>query len=125
MTKLKQIYKCGVCGNIIEVLHVGAESLVCCDQPMEMVSEKNKDEGLEKHLPVIEKTENGVKVTVGSVPHPMEEGHFIEWIEIVADGKNCRQFLKPNQPPEVEFETKAKKITTREYCNLHGLWKKI
>lgn len=123
MTELKQIYKCNVCGNIVEVLHTGAGGLVCCGQPMELQKEKNQEEGQEKHLPVIEKTKKGVKIKVGSVAHPMEEKHHIEWVEIIADGKSCRKFLKPGDKPEAEFETKAKKIEAREYCNVHGLWK--
>ncbi len=123
MTKLNQIYKCNVCGNVVTVLHAGVGQLVCCGQPMELLTEKTKDEGLEKHVPVIEKTEIGVKVKVGSVPHPMERKHFIEWIEIIADGQVYRQFLKPGSPPEADFTIKAEKIQAREYCNVHGLWK--
>ena len=125
MTELLQVYKCSVCGNIVEVLHAGAGTLVCCGQPMELLKEKTEDLGLEKHVPVIEKTPDGVKVKVGSVPHPMETAHFIEWVEIIADGKVFRQFLKPGMKPEAEFEIKAEKITAREYCNLHGLWKGV
>jgi len=123
MTQRGQIYKCQVCGNIVEILHAGAGELVCCGQPMELLVGKNRDEGLEKHVPVIEKKETGIKVKVGSVPHPMEEAHFIEWIEIAVDGKTYRQFLQPGQPPEAEFKIRAEKIGAREYCNLHGLWK--
>ena len=134
MTELRQIYKCNVCGNIVEVLHTGVGKLVCCGQPMELQKEKTEDVGQEKHVPVSEKTEsgvnpvrdlslNGVKVKVGSVPHPMEEKHFIEWIEVIADGKSCRKFLKPGDKPEAEFMVKADSIEAREYCNLHGLWK--
>lgn len=123
MTELKQIYKCNICGNIVEVLHTGAGELVCCGQPMELKEEKAEEEGQEKHLPVIEKTKTGVKVKVGSVPHPMEEKHYIEWIQVIADGKSCRKFLKPGEKPEAEFEIKAEKIEAREYCNVHGLWK--
>lgn len=123
MTKLNQVYKCNVCGNITTVLHAGARELVCCGQPMELLQEKTKDEGLEKHGPVIEKTDRGVKVKVGSIPHPMEENHYIEWVEIIADGRVYRQFLNPGDKPEAEFEVKAEKIEAREYCNLHGLWK--
>lgn len=132
-----EIYKCNVCGNIVEVLHAGGGELVCCGQPMELLKEKTTDVGQEKHLPVIEKTEAGVLVKIGSVPHPMEEKHFIEWIEIMADGRSYRKFLQPGDKPEAEFETrlpeptaqavggqvKAEKIEAREYCNLHGLWK--
>jgi len=123
MTELKQIYKCNVCGNIVEVLHTGVGQLVCCGQPMELQKEKTEDIGQEKHVPVIEKTESGVKVKIGSVPHPMEEKHYIEWIEVIADGKSCRKFLKPTDKPEAEFRVKADKIRAREYCNIHNLWK--
>ena len=123
MTELSQIYKCNVCGNIVEVIHTGAGDLVCCGQPMELQKEKTEEEGLEKHVPVIEKTEAGVKVKVGSEPHPMEEKHFIEWIQVLADGKLYRRFLKPGDRPEAEFRVKAEKIVAREYCNVHGLWK--
>lgn len=123
MTELRQIYKCNICGNIIEVIHTGVGQLVCCGQPMELLKEKTVDIGLEKHVPVIEKVGNKVKVKVGSVPHPMEEKHYIEWIEIVANGKTCRKFLKPREKPEAEFETTAERIEAREYCNIHGLWK--
>jgi superoxide reductase len=123
MTELNQIYKCNVCGNIVEVLHTGIGELVCCGQPMELFRGKTEDVGQEKHVPVIEKTEMGVKVKVGSVPHPMEEKHFIEWIEIIANGKVYREFLNPGDQPEAEFDVKADKIEAREYCNIHGLWK--
>lgn len=123
MTELRQVYKCNVCGNIVEVLHTGVGKLVCCGQPMELQKEKTEDVGREKHVPVIEKTESGVKVKVGSVPHPMEEKHHIEWIEVIADGRSCRKFLKPGDIPEAEFCVKPEKIVAREYCNMHGLWK--
>jgi len=123
MTELKQIYKCNVCGNIVEVIHTGVGELVCCGQPMELLTEKTADVGLEKHVPIIEKVGNKVKVKVGSVPHPMEEKHHIEWIEIIAEGKTCRKFLKPGEKPEAEFEITAEKIQAREYCSIHGLWK--
>lgn len=123
MTKKLEIYKCMVCSNIVEVLHAAAGQLVCCGQPMENLTEKTADQGKEKHVPVIEKTDSGIKVSVGSIPHPMEEKHYIEWIEILADGKTYRQFLKPGDPPQAQFDIKAAKITAREYCNIHGLWK--
>ncbi|MBA7551326.1 Desulfoferrodoxin [subsurface metagenome] len=123
MTVQKQVYKCNVCGNIVEVLHAGKGQLVCCGQPMELLQEKATDSGLEKHVPVIETTDTGVKVKVGDVPHPMEEKHYIEWIEIIADGGNYRKFLKPTDKPEAEFGIKAQKVTAREYCSIHGLWK--
>ena len=123
MTKLKQIYKCNICGNIVEVLHTGKGELVCCGKPMQLMEEKKEEVGQEKHLPVIEKRADKVRVKVGSVSHPMEEKHYIEWIELIAEGKACRQFLKPGDTPEATFEVKAEKITAREYCSLHGLWK--
>ncbi|MDP2898696.1 MAG: desulfoferrodoxin [bacterium] len=123
MTERLQIYKCEVCGNIVEVLHVGDGQLVCCNQPMKLYRENTVDAAKEKHVPVIEKTEGGFKVRVGSVPHPMEVKHYIEWIELIADGKAYRQFLKPGEAPEATFTLKAEKVTAREYCNLHGLWK--
>ncbi len=123
MTNLNEVYRCNVCGNIVQVLHTGVGQLVCCGQPMELLKEKIEEEGNEKHVPVIEKTENGVKVKVGSVPHPMEDAHYIEWIEIIADGRSYRKFLKPGDEPEAEFEIKADTITAREYCNVHGMWK--
>lgn len=123
MTEQKQIYKCNICGNIVEVLYAGGGQLVCCGQPMELLKEKIEDVGKEKHVPVIEKTETGIRVKVGSVSHPMEEKHYIEWIEIIADRASYRKFLKPGDNPEAEFCIKAEKIEAREYCNLHGLWK--
>ncbi|MFC1860013.1 desulfoferrodoxin [Chloroflexota bacterium] len=123
MTAQKQIYRCNVCGNIVEVLHAGAGELVCCGQPMELLVEKTKDVGSEKHVPVIEKTDRGIKVKVGDVPHPMEAKHYIEWIEVIADGKSCRKFLKPGDKPEAEFEIRPQKVSAREYCNVHSLWK--
>ncbi len=123
MTELKQIYKCSVCGNVVEILHAGAGALVCCDEEMQLMEEQTADYKTEKHVPVIEETENGVVVKVGSVPHPMEEKHFIEWIEVIADGESCREFLKPGDKPEAEFCVPADKISkAREYCNVHGLW---
>jgi superoxide reductase len=123
MTELNQIYKCNICGNIIEVIHTGVGQLVCCGQPMELLTEKTEDLGLEKHVPIIEKVGDKVKVKVGSVPHPMEQKHYIEWIEVITNGKTCRKFLKSGNKPEAEFEITAEKIEAREYCNIHGLWK--
>ncbi|MEM7826854.1 MAG: desulfoferrodoxin [Candidatus Aenigmatarchaeota archaeon] len=123
MTEQKQVYKCNICGNIVEVLHAGIGQLVCCGQLMELLKEKTEDIGKEKHVPVIEKTKKGIKIKVGSLPHPMEEKHYIEWIQIIADEIAYRKFLKPGDKPEAEFEIKAKKIEAREYCNLHGLWR--
>ncbi len=123
MTNRNEVYKCEVCGNIVEVLHSGAGALVCCGQPMKLMKENTTDGAKEKHVPVVEKVVGGVKVKVGSVAHPMEEKHYIEWIEIIADGKAYRQFLAPGQAPEAIFPIEATNIAAREYCNLHGLWK--
>jgi superoxide reductase len=117
-----EVYKCAVCGNIVEVLHGGDGQLVCCGKPMEKLAAKTADVGKEKHVPVIEKIEGGIKVKVGSIPHPMEEKHYIEWIEILADGRVYRQFLNPGQAPEAIFNVQARSITAREYCNIHSLW---
>ncbi|MFH2219944.1 MAG: desulfoferrodoxin [Pseudomonadota bacterium] len=123
MAKRLEVYKCGICGNIVEVLHAGAGELVCCGQPMNLLVENTVDAAKEKHVPVVEKVEGGVKVKVGAVAHPMEEKHWIEWVEVVVDGKSYRQFLNPGESPEATFNVQGDKITAREYCNLHGLWK--
>jgi len=123
MTARLQVYKCEVCGNIVEVIHEGQGELVCCGKPMKLLLENTTDASKEKHVPVIEKTSTGIKVKVGSAPHPMEEKHYIEWVQIIADGKAYRQFLSPGNAPEVTFDIKADKITAREYCNIHSLWK--
>ena len=123
MEKL-QIYKCGVCGNTVEVLHVGGGQLVCCNQPMNLLKENTEDASLEKHVPVIERMEKGIKVKVGSATHPMEEKHHIQWIEVIAADKVHRKFLKPGELPEAEFEISDKNIKVRELCNVHGLWSK-
>ena len=123
MAKRHEVFKCGLCGHIVEVLHEGAGELVCCGQPMTKLTENTTDAAKEKRVPVVEKVDGGFKVKVGSVAHPMEEKHYIEWIELIADGKAYRQFLKPGQPPEALFRIEATSVTAREYCNLHGLWK--
>lgn len=123
MTKIKQIYKCEICGNIVEVLHEGTGELVCCGKPMVLQKENTVDASTEKHVPVIEKDGQGVIVKVGSVEHPMTEEHHIEWIEISTEKGSSKKFLKPGDPPRAVFPVKAEKITARAYCNLHGLWK--
>ena len=123
MTKKLEVYLCEICGNMVEMVHEGAGELVCCGQPMTLQEENTVDAAKEKHVPVVEKAEHGVKVTVGSVPHPMIEEHYIEWIEVIADGKAYRQFLNPGDAPEATFCVDADKVTARAYCNLHGLWK--
>jgi superoxide reductase len=124
MANVLEIYKCDLCGNMVEVLHAGGGELVCCGEPMKLLTENTVDASQEKHVPVITKGPGTITVTVGSVAHPMEEKHYIEWIEIIADGKAYRQFLKPGQAPEAVFAVSADKVTAREYCNLHGLWSK-
>jgi superoxide reductase len=124
MAKVREVYKCQVCGNIVEVLHEGGGELVCCGQPMKLMAENTVDAAKEKHVPVVEKVAGGFKVKVGSVAHPMEEKHYIEWIQVIADdGRIYRQFLCQGQAPEATFLIDADKIVAREYCNLHGLWK--
>lgn len=123
MTVRLQIYKCEVCGNIVEVLHAGKGELVCCNQPMKLFKENTVDAAKEKHVPVSETSAGTIKAKVGDVPHPMEEKHYIEWIEVIADGKAYRQFLKPGDAPEAEFQVEGTDVTIREYCNIHGLWK--
>lgn len=123
MAEKLQIYKCEVCGNIVEVLHGGKGELVCCNQPMKLFKENTIDAAKEKHVPVVEKTSDGFLVKVGSVAHPMEEKHYIEWVEIIADEKAYREFLNPGQKPEATFKIDADRVTAREYCNVHGLWK--
>jgi superoxide reductase len=123
MAKQLEICKCAMCGNIVEVLHSGDGAMSCCSEPMKKYIENTVDAAKEKHVPVIEKIDGGYKVKVGAVAHPMEEKHYIEWIELLADGKAYRQFLKPGDAPEAMFMIKAAVVTAREYRNLHGLWK--
>lgn len=124
MTERLQVYKCEVCGNIVEVVGAGAGELVCCGQPMTLQEEKTQDAATEKHVPFIERTNEGVRVRVGrNAAHPMEAEHYIQWIELVADGKAYRQFLEPGDAPEAVFAVTAAGVAAREYCNVHGLWK--
>lgn len=123
MAQQKEVYKCLICGNVVEVLHGGDGELVCCGEPMKQLKENTVDAAREKHVPVIEKTADGYQVKVGSVEHPMAEEHYIEWIELIADGQSYRKFLKPGEKPEAFFAIQASTVTAREYCNLHGLWK--
>ena len=123
MAEKLQVYKCELCGNIVEVLHGGVGELVCCGQPMRLMTENTVDAAKEKHVPVIEKVAGGFKVKVGAIAHPMEEKHYIEWIELLADGKAYRQFLNPGEAPEAFFAVDAADVSAREYCNLHGLWR--
>ena len=123
MARRLEVYRCDVCGNIVEVLSGGTGQLVCCGKPMKLLVENTTDAAREKHVPVVEKVAGGYKVKVGSVPHPMEEKHFVEWVELVADDRAHRQFLSPGQAPEAFFSVEAASAFARAYCNLHGLWK--
>jgi len=123
MARRLEVYKCMACGNLVEVLDGGDGQLVCCGEPMKRLAENTTDAAKEKHVPVIEKITGGYKVTVGSVPHPMEETHYIEWIELLADGRAYREFLQPGGKAEAVFMVAAEEVCAREYCNLHGLWK--
>jgi superoxide reductase len=122
-TQQRQVFKCGVCGNIVEVLHASDGELVCCGQPMTALVENTTDGAKEKHVPIIEKIPGGYKVKVGSVAHPMVDNHYIEWIELIADGVSYFAFLKPGAAPEATFKIDADNVMAREYCNLHGLWR--
>jgi superoxide reductase len=123
MAERLEVYKCDECGNIVEVLHEGGGTLVCCGEDMTLMEVKTEtQEGKEKHVPVVEKTDSGVRVKVGSVPHPMLDEHYIEWIQIVTDSKVLRKFLKPGEAAEAEFELAEEIAYAREYCNMHGLW---
>lgn len=123
MTELNQVYRCSVCGNIVEVVHASAGELVCCNQPMQLLKENTTDAATEKHVPVIEKIDGGFRVVVGEVLHPMEEQHYIEWIEMLTEDRVYRRQLRPGTPPEATFKTDAQAVAAREYCNLHGLWR--
>ena len=123
MTQLKQVYKCNVCGNITEVVHASGGTLACCGQPMELLTENTKDAATEKHVPVVEKIDGGFKVKVGEVSHPMEDKHYIEWIELVTPTGVMREYLKPGDTPEATFLTTETDVYAREFCNLHGHWK--
>ena len=124
MTELKQIYKCEICGNIVEIIHKGVGTLVCCDEEMKLLEEKTEDSSVEKHVPYIEKTDDGILVKVGqNQDHPMADEHYIEWIQLISDDVTYRKFLKPGDKPQAEFKVTADKVSAREYCNVHGLWK--
>jgi len=118
----QQIFKCNVCGNVVEVVHHGGGELVCCGESMQAVTENTTDAATEKHVPVVAAIDGGYRVTVGSVNHPMEDSHWIEWVELIADGLVYRQVLNPGEAPVAEFQVIAKEVRARAYCNLHGLW---
>lgn len=123
MTTRNEIYKCAICGNIVEVMHASGGTLSCCGQPMNRMNENTVDASQEKHVPVITKTDGGYLVTVGSVEHPMEEKHYIEWIELITDNEVLIKYLKPGDKPQAEFKTTASEVYAREYCTLHGNWR--
>ena len=124
MTELNQVYKCEICGNIVEIIHAGMGQLVCCGQPMRLLKEETKEQLKEKHLPVIKFNEKGIEIEIGKVLHPMEENHFIEWIEISTEKGTSKKFLNPGEKPRAQFFVKSNKIKARAYCNVHGLWAK-
>ena len=117
------VYKCGVCGNIVMLMHVGGGTLVCCGEEMNLLEDQTADKSTEKHVPVVDKTDAGYKVTVGTTLHPMEEKHYIQWIELQADDVSYIRFLKPGDEPVAEFCAEAEAVSAREHCNVHGLWK--
>ena len=125
MTKLRELYKCKICGNVVEIAEQGAPALVCCNQPMEKLEANTVDAAQEKHVPVVEPSDEGILVKVGSVEHPMEEKHSIRFIEVLTKDQVLRAELVPGQKPAAEFRVKPEEVLeVREYCNIHGLWKK-
>lgn len=122
MTSIQQVYKCNVCGNIVEVLHAGKGQLVCCDEPMELMTENTVDASREKHVPILSERDGKLKVSVGSAAHPMEGKHYIEWIQVIDGEESRRVFLKPGDEPVAEFACAKERGKARAYCNLHGLW---
>ncbi|MFA5878725.1 MAG: desulfoferrodoxin [Candidatus Margulisiibacteriota bacterium] len=123
MTQKLEIYKCSICGNIIEVTHASVGELVCCGQPMQLMQENTVDASTEKHIPVIEDALNGMMVKIGAVPHPMEASHYIEWVEVITDKKVYCEYLELNGSPFCFFPiNKSEVVSVRAYCNLHGLW---
>ena len=120
---IPEVYKCNICGNIVELVISGGGPLACCGEDMQLLIENTVDASKEKHVPVIEKGAGKVTIKVGSVPHPMEDSHYIQWIEVIDGNKISRQMLKPGQPAEASFCVKSDKIVAREHCNLHGQWK--
>ena len=121
-TERLQVYQCGRCGNIVEVVHAAPGTLVCCGQPMDLLTENTTDAAQEKHVPVIEVGDQGIRVKVGSAAHPMDADHHIEWIEAIVDGTGFRQFLAPGDAPEASFPASGGEMMARAFCNLHGLW---
>ena len=116
-------YKCALCGNIVEVMHAGGGPLACCGQPMNLLTENTTEAATEKHIPVVEQTAEGLRVKVGSVAHPMTEDHYIQWIEVITAERVYTKFFKPGEKPEALFKVEGDVVSTRAYCNLHGMWK--
>ncbi len=123
MTKINEIYHCNICGNTVAMVHSGVGSLVCCGQEMKLMKENTVDAAKEKHIPVVEEKGSELIVKVGEIAHPMEEAHYIEWIELICAGKSTRHFLKPGDKPETKFVKNCDNYNVRAYCNIHGLWK--
>ena len=123
MSKRGEVYKCAGGEVLVEILHGGEGELVHHDKPMKLLTENTTGAAEEKHVPFIEKSDSGYRVKVGSEPHPMDEEHYIEWIELRAEDKTYRQYLEPGEAPEAGFKIDSELITARVYCNLHGLWK--
>ncbi len=123
MAQRFEVYKCDLCGNIVEVLTGAGGALACCGQDMKLLTENTVDAAVEKHIPVATKSATGWQVTVGSVDHPMADDHYIEWIELIANDVTHTAFLKPGDKPAADFPVTADQVTVRAYCNLHGLWK--
>lgn len=125
MTEVRELYKCNICGNTVRVIARGDGDLVCCGEPMTKLTANTTDASQEKHVPVITKVEGGYKIAVGSVPHPMEEAHYITCIALLTeDGIIHDKNLNPGEKPEVIVKTNAKAVHACEYCNIHGLWEK-
>ena len=122
MTQRFQVYRCDICGNMVNLMAVGRGDLVCCQKPMRLLVEQHKEAGKEKHVPVVERTEHGIRVRIGSIPHPMEDRHFIEWIEVRNGPLALLRMLKPDEPPEGEFPLRETNVKVRCYCTMHGLW---
>ena len=118
------ILKCNLCGNIIEVIEAHSDNLVCCGQDMNILQENIIEASTEKHIPAVEKTNGGILVKIGSIAHPMEEKHYIQWVEVISKNKSYKKFFSPNNKPEAFFPIEDDKLIVRAYCNLHGLWKK-
>ena len=124
MTERLDLYRCEICGNLVQVILAGGGELVCCGQPMELVKGKTQEEMQEKHITVFI-SENGTDIVqVGTVLHPMNDDHYIMFIETISEDKNCvhLQYLHPGQEAKMLLEKKIGKMKAIEFCNLHGLW---